>query len=145
MLEKRHKVGATAHLFLIRNGKILLQRRFNTGFEDGKYSVIAGHINGGETFREAMVREAREEAGIELSIKDLEVVHLLHRKVSVEKVDTFITAKKWVGDPRITEQDKADDLRWFDLHALPENMVDYIRVVLQRIQQKQFYSEYGWS
>lgn len=145
MPEKRHLVGATVHLLLLRNGKILLQRRFNTGFEDGKFSVIAGHINGGETFREAMVREAREEAGIELSVEDLEVVHLLHRKVPVEKIDTFITTKKWIGEPRITEPNKADDLRWFDLQTLPENMVDYVRVVLQRIQQKQFYSEHGWN
>ena len=32
---------------LIRSGKILLSRRFRTGYEDGKYSLPAGHIGRG--------------------------------------------------------------------------------------------------
>jgi NADH pyrophosphatase NudC (nudix superfamily) len=50
------------HLFLLRGEKVLLQRRYQTGYEDGRYSVIAGHLDGGDTVIAAAVREASEEA-----------------------------------------------------------------------------------
>lgn len=54
----RFMVRATVYLILIRNGSILFLRRFNTGWEDGNYSLITGHLDGQETVTQAMVREA---------------------------------------------------------------------------------------
>lgn len=144
MPNERFKVGATVHLVLIEDKRILMQRRYNTGYEDGKYSLIAGHINGNETFREAMVREAKEEAGIILKVEDLQIIHLLHRKTPIEKIDTFLFPTKWSGTPSIIEPDKADDLRWFDLENLPDNSVAYIRWAINQITNRVFYSEFGW-
>jgi len=45
---------SACHLFLRRDDQILLLRRFNTGYEDGNYSVIAGHIAHGEDVIAAM-------------------------------------------------------------------------------------------
>ena len=36
------------HLLLVKDVKILLLRRYSAGYHDGNYSVVAGHINGGE-------------------------------------------------------------------------------------------------
>ena len=51
------------YLLLLREGQVLLLRRHNTGYEDGNYSVIAGHVEPGERITQALVREAAEEAG----------------------------------------------------------------------------------
>ena len=38
------KLPVSAQLFLIVGDEILLLRRYKTGYEDGKYSVVAGKI-----------------------------------------------------------------------------------------------------
>ena len=144
MPKDRFKVIPTSHLILVKDGKILLLRRFNTGWGDGNYSVIAGHLDGNETFLQAMVREAEEEAGIELSQEDLEVVHVVHRKSNEERIDFFILAKRWKGDPRNMEPHKCDDLNWFEMDKLPENTIPYIRQAIGCFRKGVFYSEHGW-
>ncbi len=126
MSRDRFKLIPTSHLILMKDGKILLLRRFNTGYEDGKYSVVAGHLDGGETFIQAMAREAKEEAGIIIKPDELEVIHVMHRKAKEERIDLFIKADKWKGEPSIMEPDKCDDLGWFELSNLPENTIPYI-------------------
>ena len=61
---KRFQLVTAVHLLLIQDEKILLLRRYHTGYEDGNYSVVAGHIDGNESILKAMQREALEEAGI---------------------------------------------------------------------------------
>ncbi len=142
---ERFKLIPTSHLILIKDSKILLLRRFNTGYEDGSYSIIAGHLEGNETFIQAMIREAKEEAGIYIKPKDLEVVHVMHRKQpSEERVDFFIKANNWEGEPKIMEPQKCDDLNWFELDNLPENTIPYIKQAIENIKNKVFYSEHGW-
>lgn len=143
-MKERFKLVPTSHLILMKDGKVLLARRLNTGWMDGNYSVPAGHLDGNETFLQAMVREAKEEAGIDLDEKDLQVVHVMHRKTDHERIDFFIQAKKWNGMPRIMEPDKCDDMSWFDLDKLPDNTIPYIRQAIEMIRNKVFYSEHGW-
>ena len=89
-----------AHLLLFADDRILLLRRCNTGYEDGNYSVVAGHIDGGETAREAMSREAIEEAGLVVAPEALSLCHVMHRRAEDERVSFFVTAARWTGEPR---------------------------------------------
>ncbi len=40
-MSQRHPFVSAVHLFLERDGQVLLLRRFQTGYEDGNYSVVA--------------------------------------------------------------------------------------------------------
>lgn len=133
----------SVNLHLIRDGNILLLRRFNTGWKDGEYSVVAGHVDGNETIAYAMVREAQEEAGIDIDEKDLVVVHAQHRiSTDAEYIDFHLIPTKWQGEPTNLEPEKCDDLSWHPLDALPQNTIPYMRLAFECIANDTSFSEW---
>lgn len=134
---------------LLQENKILLLRRFNTGYKDGQYSFIAGHVDPGETFTQCIIREAQEEAGILLEEKDMKVAHVMHRNSelneSAERIDIFFVAQNWEGEITNKEPHKCQELAWFDINNLPENVIPYIKQVIEEVKHKRHYSEYGWE
>jgi ADP-ribose pyrophosphatase YjhB (NUDIX family) len=143
--DEKHKTFVACYLILRKEGKLLLLRRVNTGYEDGNYTLVSGHIEAGETAMEAMKREALEEAGIEIEIGDMRVVHVEQRKSpDREYVDFYLMAKQWKGEPRNMEPDKCSDLRWFDEKELPKNIISYIPVVIKKVDAGEPYSAYGY-
>jgi len=136
---------SAVHLFFIEDVKILLLRRYNTGYEDGNYSVVAGHLNGGEKVTAAAVREAREEVGIVIREKDIEIVQVMHRLSDDERIDFFVTVSAWEGEITNNEPDKCDHLAWFSLDELPENTVPYVRQAIRNYQNGVQFSSFGWE
>lgn len=149
IVKKRHQNVPASHLVLMKDDQVLLLRRFNTGYQDGNYSLVAGHVDPGETFTQCMIREAEEEAGIILKRDDLEVAHIMHRNSEEgeyqERVDVFFVARDWQGEVQNIEPAKCDDLAWFSLDNLPENIIPYVGYALDNIRTKTFYSEHGWN
>ena len=132
------------HLLLVRDGKILMLRRFNTGYRDGNYSVVAGHIDGREELKTAMIREAREEAGIRISSEDLTVVGVMHLLEDDEYVSFFLHASTYSGEIVNMEPNKCDDLRWFDIDNLPPNTIPYVRRAIHNYRNGIWFDSFGW-
>ena len=146
MSPERFTLRAAVYLILLKNNNILLSRRYNTGWMDGKYSLIAGHLDGNESISSSMLREAWEEAGIKISKADLKPVTVIHRYSSKQEyMDFFFVAKKWSGEPTIKEPDKCDDMSWFPLNNLPKNTLIYILNAIKNYQHKIAFSESGWK
>lgn len=116
--------------------------RQNTGYYDGYWGLVAGHVEEGESATDAMVREAFEEANIDVHPDNLKPVHILHRRSDRANIDIFFECDEWQGTVLNKEPDKCGGLEFYSLADLPEMMIDYILDVLQA---KTFYSEYGWD
>jgi len=140
----RFRYPVAVHLFFIRDQQVLLLRRFNTGYEDGNYSVVAGHVDAGETVTQAAIREAEEEVGVMISPEDITVVQVMHRKSEEERVDFFVLVEHWQGEITNREPQKCDKLGWFALHQLPDNVIPYVRQALENYQNGIDYCEFGW-
>jgi 8-oxo-dGTP pyrophosphatase MutT (NUDIX family) len=140
MTDERFRITPVVYIVLIRDGKVLLSKRKNTGWGDGHYDLVGGHIDDGESFREAVVREAKEEADIDISVEDVSVAHVMQH-VHVAYVSVFLAAKRWSGNGVLMESEKCDDLGWFPIDGLPEAILPYVATGLRNIQEGVFYSE----
>ena len=144
-MSERFKLVSAVHLFLLRDEQVLLLRRCGTGYEDGNYSVVAGHLDGGEEVKAAAIREAREETGIEIVPGDLRVVGVMHRRSDDERIDFFLETSAWSGRITNRERHKCDQLRWFDLDRLPDNVIPYVRRALENYRRGRWFDSFGWS
>lgn len=121
-----------------RRELVLLGLRQNTGYRDGHWALLAGHVEPEESAFEGAVREAYEEAGVTIAATDLVPLTTYHRTVRgagpiEQRCDFFFEALRWTGEPTVREPAKCDGLRWWPLDALPEPMPPYERVVLEHL------------
>ncbi|MDR7279873.1 NUDIX hydrolase [Catenuloplanes atrovinosus] len=117
-------------LVLSRGTEVLLALRRNTGFADGLWNVPSGKVEQGESVRAAVLREAREEAGLTLSAVDVRLattVHLArpdgHARVGLFFHATHDPARH--GEPVNAEPHKCAGLAWFPAGALPSDTEPY--------------------
>ena len=147
-LDGRFRLIVAVHLLLMDRDRLLMLRRCNTGWEDGSYSVVAGHIDGNEPASAAMIREAREEAGITIAAEALDLCHVMHQRlehegVLFESVEFFFLCREWSGRPFNREPHKCDDLSWFPVTGLPGSTIPYVRQAITLSLAGQLYSEFG--
>lgn len=130
-------------LILEDNGKLLFLRQ--TKRNGGRYTLIGGNVEDSEFAREALAREASEEADIHVEPENMTLVHVLHRhKLSKDEIllVLYFRATKFKGDPASLETHKFKDVAWFAPDALPDEVSKPTRHVLDCIQKKEIYSEY---
>ncbi|MBT0961194.1 NUDIX hydrolase [Denitromonas iodatirespirans] len=132
------------HVLFERDGAVLLMRRANTGFFDGLFSLPGGHVEPGESIRMAAIREMAEELDVCIDAADLDLVGVVHRLSDTNRIDFFLRAHRWRGEPRRAEPDKCDALLWAPPHAVPGNTVTYIRDALACELPAPWVVEQGW-
>jgi len=141
----KFKMIASVYLLFRQGENILLSRRFNTGYEDDKYGLVAGHVDEGESLLQAAAREAKEEAGVAIQPNHLIFKTAMHRRQNDIRVDFFFEPSEWSGEPTNAEPDKCSGLQWFPVDNLPENTIPYIRQAIECSQKGIPYSEFGWK
>ena len=147
MSKERFKIFASVHLLFIKDNKILLLLRKNIT-SDGLYSVVAGHLDGGETVTQAMIREAKEQAGVDIISEDIRIGTICHsysNHNNKEFIQFYGICKEWKGKIINNEPDKCGDLKFFPINDLPENIVPYIRNGIEKTLAYVNFYEYGWK
>lgn len=124
-------------------GKMLFLKQ--TKKNGGRFSLIGGNVEENEFAREALAREAKEEAGIQVEPAALRLVHVLHRH-KLKKDETILVlyfkAARFEGVPESLEPKKFKDVRWLPVQDLPNEVSKATRHVLQGIRRGEIYSEF---
>ena len=129
---------------------LLLERRNSTTgkteilmmlaeYLDNQYDLPGGHLESGEDLYEAMIREAKEELGIELEREDMQIVHIYHH-FEKDMLKFVFRVKKFKNKIQNLEPEKCKELKWVDIENLPNNTISGIRRELEYIKSKKYYS-----
>ncbi len=143
---KRNTIYAASYVLVKRNKDILLLRRHNTNYQDGKYTLPAGHVDEGELPSQSAIRELLEETGLTVAVSNVRHVHTMHRLSDSDRtyVDYYFEASDYSGQPKIMEPDKCDDMIWVNIDTLPEEiMLQNVVYALERIKKHETFSEFN--
>lgn len=141
----KHNFRLAINLVVCKDNKVLLMRRYNTGWNDGMYALMGGHVENNENIFDTAIREAQEELGIKVNPENL--IPLMSMQVSPDHVYFYFKCNKFENEPKIMEPDQCDDLKYFDIHELPENLIDADKKALEEIfnNKNTTFTTYGWK
>ena len=131
----RRRVVVDVILLLMRNGRILLRERANTGYGDGAYEPPSGELADRETIVETAIRVASA-AGIVIGGENVSLAHVMHDVSGSGRIAFFLSISGWTGQPNLS------DVRWFPVGDLPTNMLDRARVALRNCADGMRFSTY---
>lgn len=123
MRERFKQIISVGIILINKNNEVLLQKRCNTGYMDGKYALVAGHLEPNESMLSGIIREIKEEIGIELEKEKVNFVCLVRSGDDNEYINTYFKYEVFDGNVVNMEPDKCSELKWFNINVLPSNIV----------------------
>lgn len=109
------KVAVAA--FIHQNGQILLVKR-GMEPERGKWALAGGFVERNEDPHHAVIREIREETGLEIAVRRLVDVLFTAKTQGIAPIVIIYECEVVAGVAQA--QDDADELGWFVKNSLPE-------------------------
>ena len=138
-LDKKLRPVVGIGVMIIKDEKVLLGKRKGSHGE-GEYCFPGGHLEYMESFVGCVVREVREEAGIEIS--NVRFLRLYNEKEYVPKhyVNIAFVADWESGVAKVCEPDKLESWGWYDMDNLPVPLYATIPSLIESYKSgKNFY------
>ena len=104
-----------AVIVLVRDGdRVLLARK--AGWAPGRYALVAGFVDNGESLEGAVRREVKEEVGVD--VKDIEYVGSQNWPFPSQLMVGFVAG--YAGGEITINPEELEDARWFACDDLPK-------------------------
>ena len=115
---------------IVRDGKILFQRRT----DNGKWGLIGGLLELGETYEQAALREILEESGLAVRLTSFLGIFHNHNMMwqngdRAHTIGAYYLAEILAGEPRIDEE--SYELRFFAPEEIPPLFAEDHRAALR--------------
>jgi len=138
------------HLIVQEGNRVLLLKRAITKKTWGDYwHCVTGTIELGESPQETIIREAKEEIGIDiqrpqlittLSVEQDSIINPGKRFHSLELF--FLYNLKDYDAPSNIEPHKHSALEWFAIDKLPEKVIPHVEIGINNFIEQKKYNEY---
>ncbi len=127
------RVFAGSAVALLKDGKVLLGKRTNT-LGRGTWCFPGGKIEPGERALDAVKRELKEEAGLDVELGDLEFTGYVDTPYPPTQfwLTLFFRCTEFSGEPSATEQHKIDCWQWFSKDDLPSPLFGHTQAAFDK-------------
>lgn len=112
-----NNVVAGAAILLIREGQVLLERRAREPYK-GTCDIVGGFVEPGETPEQTVIREAKEETGLDVKITGLHGLYSDKYGEGSYVLGVHYLGEVTGGDPKAG--DDAASLEWVSIDNIPD-------------------------
>mgnify|MGYP003582175165 CR=1 FL=1 len=125
---------------------VLLIHRQGTDKWDGMWGFPGGRLDVSESITEWIIREVREEVGIEVE-RDWLTAPLIvnHHDKGGERIYAIFRIDQFQGEPYNAEPEYCRAVQWFPLSALPSPLTPQVEIVLAALREGKSYWEWGFD
>jgi len=103
-----------AVIIMVRDGdRVLLARKAE--WAPGRYALVAGFVDNGESLEGCVAREIKEEVGVD--VKDIRYVGSQNWPFPSQMMIGFVAT--YAGGDLVIDTEELEDARWFPCNALP--------------------------
>lgn len=121
-------------VFIWKNGKFLMQRRFG-GHGTGSWSVPGGNLEFGESLEACARREVVEETGLQIkNIRFMTMTNDQFTDADKHYLTLWMISDWAAGEPAIMEPSKCTAQQWCDFNTLPEPLFEPCWANLRKAQ-----------
>lgn len=126
---------------IVSEGKVLVLREsssYNEGSNEGKYDLPGGRLKLGESWKDALHREVKEETGLEIDIEGPMLVDEWRPTVKGEEwhiIGVYFLCTPMAGEIQLSEDH--DEYKLIDPGNYTENMLPSVAKALARLKELQ--------
>lgn len=135
-------------MIIEKNNKILFLKRHNISFH-GFWCLPTGKIEENESPLQAIIRETKEEVGVEVNpslatIVASNVPNIYNPNLMYKDVNLFFLCKEFKHNPINMEPNKHIEMEWFNVESLPNPILDVVRQGIFQYSKGINYGDLGY-